>query len=159
MLEQILRSIKDYFIKEVWSGHFYIVDGNLADVDFLKEGQYFKIYGSDLNDGVYQYPATDLKDEDFNGEVWALKIPKEIIDIANEKEAWLAKYGDAVNSPFNSESFAGYAYTKKSSASGTSSNGGSGAASGTTFDERLNQWRKIRYNTDVIRNQYLRQTN
>ena len=41
MLEQILRSIKDYFIKEVWSGHFYIVDGNLSDVDFLKEGQYF----------------------------------------------------------------------------------------------------------------------
>lgn len=155
MLEQILRSIKDYFIKEVWYGIFLISDGSLADVDFIKEDQYFKISGSDSNDGVYKYPATNLKDEEFDGEVWVLKVPQEIIDIAEERAAWEQKNADQLNSPFNSESFAGYAYTLKSSGGGT----GGGIASGTAFDERLKQWRKIRYNTDVIRNQYLRQTN
>lgn len=153
MLEQILRSIKDYFIKEVWHGIFLISDGSLSDVDFLKEGQYFKIHGSDFNDGVYKYPATDLKDEEFNGEIWALNVPQEIIDIAEERAAWEQKNADKLNSPFNSESFAEYSYTLKSSGSET----GGGIASGTAFNERLKQWRKACYDTDIKRNQYLRQ--
>ena len=157
MLEQILRSIKNYFIKEVWSGHFYIMDGNLVDVDFLKEGQYFKIHGSDFNDGVYQYPTTDLKDEDFDGEVWALQIPPEIIEIAQGKEAWITANADVLNSPYSSESFGGYSYSKKSSVSGRSSDG-STDFSGTIFDEKLKQWRKARYESAIRRNDYVRHT-
>lgn len=156
MLEQILRSIKNYFIKEVWVGDFVISEGNLADVDFLKDGQYFKVYGSDLNDGVYKYPATDLKDEEFAGEVWALKIPQEVINIAEEKEAWIEANKDVLNSPFSSESFGGYSYTKSSSVSGGSANGSGGVSSGTIFDDKLAQWRRIIYEPATRRYDYVR---
>lgn len=155
MLEQILRSIKNYFIKEVWSGTFVISGGNLSDVDFLKEGQYFKIYGSDLNDGVYEYPAATLRDEEFTGEVWVLKVPQEIVDIANEKAAWIEANADVLNSPYASESFGGYAYSKTAAAYGSSANGG-GVTSGTVFDEKLKQWRKIRYESAIRRYDYVR---
>jgi len=152
MLEQILRSIKNYFIKEVWSGNFNISDGNLSGVDFLKSGQFFKIYGSDLNDGVYEYPATDLRDETFKGEVWVLSIPPEIIALSNEISAWETANADALKSPFSSESFGGYSYSKATSASGSGGSGGVTWAS--VFASKLSNWRKARYDTNVVRKEW-----
>lgn len=157
MLEQILRTIKNYFIKEVWSGIFLISAGTIIGIDDLvKNGQYIKIHGSDLNDGVYQYPVTGLYDEEFNGEVWVLQIPQEIIDIATEKAAWLAANADVINSPYVSESFGGYSYSKASRSS-TGSGGSSGDATpATTFDDRLKPWRKARYESIIRRYDYVR---
>lgn len=152
MLEQILRSIKDYFIKEVWAGIFVISDGNLSGVDFLKTGQYFKICGSDLNDGVYMYPATGMKDETFKGEVWALSIPPDIVSLASEVSAWQTANADVIMSPFSSESFGGYSYSKATAKSGSE---GSGSVTWeTVFADRLNVWRKIRYETDIVRKEW-----
>ena len=145
MLEEVLRAIKDYFIREVRTGTFSIVDGSL-DADFLVSGQYFKINGSLLNDGVYQWPTDKLTDETFAGEVWAMAVPKAVIALAEDVEAWQQKYGtadSAAMSPYNSESFGGYSYSK------SAASGGSGGAGGVSwqsvFASRLNQWRKIRY--------------
>ena len=52
-----------------------------------------------------------LDDEEFTGAVWALGIPKAVIQLADDIDAWRAKY-ESVNSqamsPFQSESFGGY---------------------------------------------------
>lgn len=155
MLERILRAIKNYYIREVWSGDFLINNGALAGVGFLKNGQWFKIEGSMLNDGVYQYPATDLDDEEFSGEVWALAVPKEIVTLSQEVDAWLAANADVIKSPYMSESFGGYSYSKASG--GTNASGKTTALTWeSVFADRLNQWRKARYEFTGIRYDYVR---
>lgn len=139
MLEQILDFIHNYFIKEVYRGTFKIENGILS-VDFLLDGQYFKINGSLLNEGIYQYPANDLKDEEFKGEIWSMAVPKSITDLAIEIEAWQNEYSDKLNSPFQSESFGGYSYSK---ASGTDSKGNSLTTWQGVFGSRLNAYRKL----------------
>jgi hypothetical protein len=78
------------------------------------------------------------------------------VDIAAEIEIWEKQNAEKLNSPFASESFGGYAYSLKSSISGDS--GGNGIASGTVFEEKLKQWRKIRYESAIRRNEYVRHT-
>lgn len=150
MLEQTLRELKNYFIDVAWFGHFSITGGvlDLHGRDVLLDGQYFKIHGSVLNDGVYQWPVSGLRDEEFDGEVWALKIPKAVVEAANAKAVWVAANADVLNSPFSSESFGGYSYSKKGSAAGSA---GAGVTGGTVYDDALRQWRKARYDTSVTR--------
>lgn len=141
MLEKILDFIHNYFVKEIHRGNFSILDGTLNN-DFLQFGQYFKITGSIFNDGVHKYGTDSLYDEEFVGEVWAMAVPPAVIALSDEIQDWITKYGDQASSPYQSESFGGYSYSKKSS-SGQS--GDANAASDWTgiFRSRLNHWRKI----------------
>ena len=107
---------------------------------FLVVGQYFRIIGSTFNDGVYQYGTGGLTDETFDGAVWALAVPAAFISLVEDVEAWRDKYESAANSPFQSESFAGYSYTKSSA---NSNSGGSVTGWQGVFAARLNKWRKI----------------
>lgn len=142
MIEQILDHIHNYFVKEVHHGNYKINSGKL-DVDFLVDGQYFKIVGSVLNDGVYKYEATlTLNDESFSGEIWAMAVPRAVIALSLEIEDWVGKYGEASSSPFQSESFGGYSYSK-SSGGGSSSTGGGNGGWQDAFRSRLNAYRKI----------------
>lgn len=143
MLEQILDFIHNYFIKEVYRGKFKISNGSLLDIDFLQEGQYFKIVGSIFNDGVHKYLSADasLIDEEFVGDIWAMAVPPAVIALADEITDWVDKYGDIMNSPYQSESFGGYSYSK---AQGYASAGGEILSSWqAVFGSRLNHWRKI----------------
>ena len=54
MLEQVLDYIHNYFVSDVHVGDFSISSGSIS-LPFLKNGQRFKIIGSDLNDGIYTY--------------------------------------------------------------------------------------------------------
>lgn len=140
MLEQILDFIHNYFEVEIIEGNFSIVDGALV-VDGLQEGQYYKIVGSVFNDGVHQYPSQDLTDEQFHGQVWAMAVPPSFMALCAEIQEWQNKYGAQTLSPYQSESFGGYSYSK----------GAGSTASGTAvllgwqdvFGRRLNHWRKI----------------
>lgn len=136
MLEQVLRYIRNWFPASFHNGTFFVENGAI-DLPFMQNGQYFRIVGSVFNDGVYQYPAT-LKDETFNGSVWALAIPKAVLDIVSDIEEWNAKNADRVNSPYQSESFGGYSYTLKSE-----NGAGGGATWQSAFASRLNAWRKL----------------
>ena len=80
-----------------------------------------------------------LEDETFDGSIWALAIPKAVVDLAGEIAAWQEKYGAVTASPYTSESFAGYSYTK----SGGADAGGSGGWQA-AFRARLNPYRKLR---------------
>lgn len=120
MLEQVLTYLNNWFLLDIYDGTFTIRDGSIT-LPFLQDGQYFRIMGSVFNDGLHQYPADGLVDEEFSGTVWALAVPKAVVDISAEMAAWEAKNGAAVSGPYQSESFGGYSYSKASgsSASGT----------------------------------------
>lgn len=118
MLEQVLTYLKNWFLTDVYEGTFTIQDGSIT-LPFLQNGQYFRIMGSVFNDGLYQYPSDSLVDEEFSGTVWALAVPKAVIQTAEEMTAWEAKNGAAASGPYQSESFGGYSYSKASGASGT----------------------------------------
>lgn len=140
MLEQILDFIHNYFVKEIYRGSFKI-ESKILNVDFLKEGQYFKIIGSVFNDGVHLYSANlELVDEEFKGEVWAMAVPPAVIQLSNDINAYVEEYSEKLNSPYQSESFGGYSYSK---ASGTDSHGNELSSWQSKFASRLNHWRKI----------------
>lgn len=155
MLEELLRTLKNYFIREVYVGKFSIESGTIS-VDFLQNGQYFKIHGSVFNDGVYQYPIDSLTDEEFTGEIWAMAVPSAVIALSEEIADWNAKNADVLSSPYLSESFGGYSYSKATSTTG------SGASVPATWKEafatRLNSWRKIQYESSIRRYDYVRHT-
>ena len=139
MLEQVLMHLKNWFLVPggIHEGTYTIEDGGIA-LPFLANGQYFRICGSMFNDGLHQYPSGDLRNETFDGSVWALSIPRAVIELAVEIESWETKNGDAARSPFASESFGGYSYSKA-----TGSESGGAVTWQTAFRSRLNAWRKI----------------
>lgn len=141
MLEQILDFIHNYFEREIKYGRFEI-SSNALQVDFLQEDQYYKIEGSVFNDGVYQFGKDELKDEVFEGCVKAMGVPKALLDLAEEVADWVAKYGDNANSPYQSESFGGYSYSKKTQFASDSGNKSKGSWQD-VFATRLNAYRKI----------------
>ena len=138
MLEQVLMNIRNWFTVEggIHSGTFSIKDGGIT-LPFLADGQYFRICGSVFNDGLHQYNVLDLVDETFTGTIWALAIPKAVIELAAEIEAWQKKNGEAASGIYQSESFGGYQYSKQ-----TASDGGQ-LTVWSVFRKRLNQWRKL----------------
>ena len=149
MLTEICAEIRNYF--EVPNGRhfgtFTISGGSIAPLDFLQEGQYFRIVGSVFNDGVHKFvPDDTLHDEVFDGAIWAMAVPPAVIALSDEIDEWRAKYetaDSAAMSPFNSESFGGYSYSK--SGGGTGNSGGNAPATTwkAMFANSLNRWRKI----------------
>ena len=140
MLEQVLRHLNNWFLVDTHEGTFTVENGSIA-LPFLQTNQYFRICGSVFNDGLHLYPAVDLTDEIFTGTVWALAIPKAVVTLSIDIAAWEEKNGEAVLSPYTSESFGGYSYTKAS--------GGKADTSAVTgwqdaFNGRLNDWRKLK---------------
>ena len=137
-LTELCAELRNYF--EVPNGRhfgkFTISGGSISPLDFLRDGQYFRIIGSVFNDGVHQYPAFDLTDEVFHGAVWSMAVPPAVIDLAAEIEEY-NKSDAGKASPYISENFGGYGYTKATDASG--------APIGwqKAFASRLNKWRKL----------------
>ena len=145
MLSEVCAYLRNYFYHgEPTIGKIEIVNGALKEPYGLKANQYFRIVGSMFNDGVYQYPLTTLQDETFNGAVWGMAVPPDLIDLITEMEAWKADKANAyaLNSPYQSESKADYSYTLKSGADGSGKNSGASALIN-QFAGRLSRWRKL----------------
>lgn len=150
MLEVVMRHVRNFFIRDRYTGDFTISGSMISPHDFLLEGQRFYVTGSYLNDGVYTYHAdgikndldsvgADLKDESFTGTIFALAVPPTFIALVQQIVEWVGKFGNVADSPYQSESFNGYSYTKSS---GGSADGG-GPTWQSTFRSQLNQWRKV----------------
>ena len=141
MLTELCKELRNWFETSKIFGKFDIVNGSIDLTDYhVQDGQYFRIIGSVFNDGVYQYPVENLRDESFDGAIWPMAVPSAVIQLASEIGAWVGKYGDIVNSPYSSESWMQYSYTK---ASGYSDGSGDSTTWQSVFAKRLNQWRKI----------------
>ena len=148
MLSELCKELNNLFNYNIpiKTGDFVIQDGSLVTECGLADGQYFRIVGSVFNDGVYQFPVNELKDETFYGGIWGMAIPQEVIELSEDIDEWKEKFATIDSyamSPFTSESFGGYSYSKNgaSSSSDGSSNDGSWQS---VFASRLNNWRKIR---------------
>lgn len=124
------------------SGTFEIADGAIDLSSFIKPGQYFRVLGSVYNDGAHKYGENDLTDETFSGEVRAMWVPNAVIVLLNDMNDWDTKYGEAINSPYTSESFGGYSYTKAGAGDGSSGADGSATGAKAVFASRLIKWKK-----------------
>lgn len=150
MLTELCQYLKNWFDRgqPKYYGKFEVKDGSVTsfnDGDMgILDGQYFRIQGSVFNDGVHKNPPSGLTDETFDGAVWLMAVPPSAISLAAEIEEWQKKYASvdsAAMSPYQSESFGGYSYSKS----------GGGSADGTTnagtwqgvFASRLNPYRKL----------------
>lgn len=134
-LTAVCDYLNNYFESDIHSGQFAVADNRL-DCPFLLDGQYFRITGSVFNDGVYMYPAYELKDETFNGAIFAMSVPADFVALCEEIQAFVE---DKSNAPtgYTSESFDGYSYTRATDSAGAA------ADWRTVFRKRLNRWRKV----------------
>lgn len=145
MLYELCLELHNFFETAIYIGEVTI-SNNAVTPDLVETNQYFRIVGSVFNDGVYKKGDTTLSltDETYHGGLWAMAVPKEVIALADEIKAWNDKYagsGSVAMSPYQSESFGGYSYTK---ASGSTDDSTSGANWQNAFKNRLNQWRKLK---------------
>lgn len=142
MLEQVLLYLYgnrpyNWPITQRYCGKISVTTSGVA-LPLVKD-QYFRIVGSVFNDGVYKYGEPEVyTDEVFNGEVWALAIPKALLELVNEIKAWNDKNGEVATGPYQSESFGGYSYTKATDAAS-----GEAVTWQSAFRAQLNRWRKI----------------
>ncbi len=141
MLTQICQYLRNWFERDKYIGSFIISGGVLTYADGtalpLLDGQYFRIVGSIINDGVHSTNDM-LTDETFSGAVWSMAIPPDFLSLTQDIEAWCADNKAAIDSPYQSETVGGYTYKLK--------DGGSSAGAGTwegQFASRLGPWRKI----------------
>ena len=147
MLTEICAEIKNYFTYESdrHIGDYAIIDGIITpSLDIPTD--YIRIVGSHKNDGVHKLSDTDLVDEDtFHGAIWIMSPPNDFLALVEEIESWQEMNGKADSqamSPYQSESFGGYSYSKGS--------GGSGAGSSSSptwqsqYAPRLKIYRRIR---------------
>jgi hypothetical protein len=100
----------------------YTIDtGVLSTLDSsIITGQYIAIYGSILNDGIWKVGAdgaitSDItgvtaQNETFTGTVYPLKVPPDFVLLAADITAWRTAMKES--SPYSSESFLGYSYSK-----------------------------------------------
>lgn len=154
MMTEICQYLKNWFDKgqPKYNGSFIISNGAITSNEWsmsIKEGQYIRIIGSALNDGVWKIPQDvgeepTLKDEGFEGAVWLLAVPPAVVAIAKDIADWQKLYGgvDGQNmGPYSSESFGGYSYSKQQG--GTSSNGSIVNGWIAMFGNRLSMWKKL----------------
>ena len=134
MIDEICASLHNYFAVDIVPGEYTVNDGEIT-LPFLAAGQFFRVVGSVFCDGVYRCGDKLPADETFDGAIWALAIPPALEELAAEIEAWEEKNADVLASPYQSESFGGYSYSK-----GTGSDSASWQG---VFAKRLNRWRKL----------------
>lgn len=137
MLTELCAEIRNYFVTEIHEGRFTINGGVIAPFDFIKENQYFRIVGSTFNDGVYKNtPDIKLADETFCGAIWSMAVPSDVVAIATEIDEY--NKSDATKpSPYTSESFGGYSYSKATDSKGVP------LTWQKFFASRLNKYRRV----------------
>lgn len=153
MLGMICAEIRNWFTYDC-DKHIgdYEIIGGVITPSFDFKTDYVRIIGSRKNDGVYK--VSDITDSEhnplvdegeFHGAVWEMSVPKDFIALCDEIAEWQSQYGGAggiINSPFNSESFGGYSYTKSNGRSSESSNNSTPSWQ-SIYASRLNVYRKI----------------
>lgn len=139
MLNDVCLYLRNFFVEKIYKGSFTIKNGVLVPLDFLVEGQFYRILGSKLNDGVYCAGDNTLTDESFDGAVWAMAVPPSVVALAAQIDGYEAKTQAALESPYISESYPnGYSYTK-----GTKNGSGSFLSAFDVYASKLAPYRKI----------------
>lgn len=143
MLNEICAEIRNYFCKaeDRIIGDWSIVDGRIVPSVDLADGQYYRIIGSVFNDGVHKSDEVLADEAEFHGAIWKMRVPQDVIQLADDIEVWKTKNADTIASPYVSESFGGYSYSKGSGSDGTI---GVSWKNQSEFASRLRPYRRIR---------------
>lgn len=148
LAEEVLSHIHNWFVKDTAVFQNVEVSGGELPDDisaFVTDNAFYRIQGTYLNDGLHRTsdPDDELQDEVIERAVVSrLAIPRPLLALIDEIEAWNEKYAEISSGPFFSERFGGYEYQIR----GFSSYGVSGSPlSGwrLAFANRLNPWRKM----------------
>ena len=147
MLSEICADIKNYFTykEDKHPGKFKVVGGVIVPAVTIP-GDYYAVFGSRKNNGVHKTTDVLADEDEFRGNVWAMSIPQDFLDLVKEIEDWQAKYGNVDSeamSPYNSESFGGYSYSKRAGNAADSTDS-AGASWQAVYASRLNRWRRAR---------------
>ena len=134
MINELCNEINNWFEDEKHFDEYKIESGIIAPSVNLAEGQYYRIIGSLFNDGVHKFGENDLVDESFEGSIWTMRVPPEVVRLVQQIETYNSS---STLTPFVSESFGGYSYTKATGANGVPLDWR------TIFRSSLNRWRKI----------------
>lgn len=141
MLSKVCKHICNYFTASSYNrffDSFTISDSRITPPVPIRDGQYFAIFGSTFNDGVHR-SGDVLIDEEFEGSVWLMSVPQDFLDLVSEMEEWQTLHAAPDKmSPYQSESFGGYTYSKAA---------GKNGAPMSVFEvyaSRLNPYRKVR---------------
>jgi len=147
-LERVLYHIHNWFVMDAFTVRdCEIEDGALpaSVTDMMLDGQWFRIEGSFLNDGLHQNPDYDLYDETFDGTISLLAIPRPLLAVVDEISDWIEATAEADRAAraakFQSESFGGYTYSLKADSRANSTSGGLTGWQA-AFASELNAWRK-----------------
>lgn len=121
-MEEILSYLNNYFYRFYEEATYTILTGGIDVIGKYVKGQYIRIEGSLLNDGVYQVEdvvsggtgegtiyISSLFDEVFEGTIYSLAIPNRLMQLSEKIKEYNATVG---NSDIISESFGAYSYTK-----------------------------------------------
>lgn len=160
MLTEICQYLRNWFERDIILGDFVVSGGVITAADGtalpLLQGQYYRIIGSVFNDGAHQYGTKEVTNNNvtsevlieqlidepiFSGAVWSMAVPPAVVALDAEISSWIADNAQALNSPYQSESFGGYSYSLKTG------NSVSGEDYDVTwqnqFKSKLSPWRKI----------------
>ena len=115
-MERILKYINNYYAKTEELGTITIKDNKIELKGTYIPSQYILVRGSILNDGIYKIntvsdntiEVTGSVNEIFEGVVYALAIPKDIIEMQKELDDLESKYEPSV---YQSEHFGNYSYS------------------------------------------------
>lgn len=128
-LTDLCRKTRNWFDKK---RHFGIFDLD-SELDFACEGQFYRLIGDVTADGqcLYVDYVCTYTDGNFkvygaetahgilNGAIWEMSVPTDFLELYEKMTAWEEKNADILNSPFQSESFGGYSYSRASGKNGS----------------------------------------
>lgn len=135
MLYEVMKYCRNFFPSGTVIHDVFKIEGGTIVLPDILDNQYFLVEGSVFNDGVYQYPTFELDDEEFEGTVSLLRIPKGFLDLVANIERWNEKNGEI--GVFESESFGGYSYKRATHKDGEA------ITWQTAFKNRLSAYRKV----------------
>jgi hypothetical protein len=136
---EVLKYLRNFFPGRRWSLEEEAVTEGEVALPELQKGDMYLIEGSRRNDGVHVYGSAGLYGETISGVATEICVPDDLTRLIGEINEWQEKYSEAIASPYTSESFGGYSYTKASSIA----EGNTAVSWKTQFKGRLAAWRKL----------------
>lgn len=148
LAEEVLSHLHNWFVRDsfVLTSFSFSEDGVPDGIaSRIPNGVFYRVQGSYINDGLHRMgePTDTFQTEDVErAKISILSIPKALLSIIDEIEAWENQYGEVAQGPFFSEEFGGYKYEIRGYSSyGAASSNMSGWR--LAFNNRLNPWRRM----------------
>lgn len=125
-MEFVMKEINNHFYKTVEHAKFKIKNNKIKIKGKYFPNQFIKIENSIMNDGVYkiikfenqEIEIENTIDEEFEGAIYGLAIPKDFIELTKEIEEY-QKLNPISKSNVISESYLnGYSYTMATNSNG-----------------------------------------